>query len=55
MACSNSSQDAGQTAWINLDETDQITLDSMYAGVVNEKPSALNSAPQLIRFLAKAN
>jgi hypothetical protein len=43
------------TAWVNLDETDQITLDSMYAGVVSVKPSASNSAPQLIRFLAKAN
>ena len=44
-----------QTAWVNLDETDQITLDSMYAGVVSASPSASNSAPQLIRFLAKAN
>jgi hypothetical protein len=43
------------TAWVNLDETDQITLDSMYAGVVSVPPSASNSAPQLIRFLAKAN
>jgi len=40
---------------VNLDETDQITLDSMYAGVVSAKPFASNSAPQLIRFLAKAN
>jgi hypothetical protein len=44
-----------QTAWVNLDETDQITLDSMYAGVVSIGASASNSAPQLIRFLAKAN
>lgn len=43
------------TAWVNLDETDQITLDNMYAGVVSVKRSAANSAPQLIRFLAKAN
>jgi hypothetical protein len=43
------------TVWVNLDETDQITLDSMYAGVVSAKSSASNSAPQLIRFLAKAN
>jgi hypothetical protein len=46
------------TAWVNLDETDQITVDSMYAGVVSANPSdisANNSAPQLIRFLAKAN
>jgi hypothetical protein len=44
-----------QPIWVNLDETDQITLDSMYAGVVSVPSSASNSAPQLIRFLAKAN
>jgi hypothetical protein len=43
------------TAWVNLDETDQITVDSMYAGVVSIEPSISNSAPKLIRFLAKAN
>lgn len=43
-----------QAAWINLDETDEITLDSMYAGVVTATPTG-NSAPQLIRFMAKAN
>jgi hypothetical protein len=43
------------TPWINLDETDQITLDSMYAGVVKADSSPGNSSPQLIRFLAKAN
>jgi hypothetical protein len=42
------------TPWINLDETDQITLDNMYAGVV-APGGAPNSSPQLIRFLAKAN
>ena len=41
--------------WINLDETDQITLDSMYAGVVQPDVSPGNSSPQLIRFMAKAN
>ena len=41
--------------WINLDETDQITLDNMYAGVVEPSSSPGNSSPQLIRFLAKAN
>ena len=41
--------------WINLDETDQITLDFMYAGVVGANGSQVNSAPNLIRFLAKAN
>jgi hypothetical protein len=44
-----------QAAWVNLDETDQITLDSMYAGVVTAPPSANNSQPQIIRFMAKAN
>jgi hypothetical protein len=45
------------TAWVNLDETDQITEDSMYAGVapVSVTSPPKNSAPQLIRFLAKAN
>jgi hypothetical protein len=43
------------TPWINLDETDQITLDNMYAGVVDPSSSPGNSSPQLIRFLAKAN
>jgi len=42
------------TAWINLDETDQIGLDSMFAGTVTAKPTG-NSSPQMIRFLAKAN
>jgi hypothetical protein len=40
--------------WINLDETDQISLDSMFAGVAPKQVTG-NSAPQLIRFLAKAN
>jgi len=44
-----------KTPWINLDETDQITLDSMYAGVVLPGSSPGNASPQLIRFLAKAN
>jgi hypothetical protein len=43
------------TPWINLDETDEITLASMYAGVVKPDSSPGNSSPQLIRFLAKAN
>src|SRR5438445_1450353 len=41
--------------WVNLDETDQITLDSMYAGVVQSGSSPGNSFPQLIRFLAKSS
>lgn len=45
-----------QPAWVNLDETSQIGLDQMYAGIV-DVPAATqpNTAPQLIRFLAKAN
>lgn len=52
-ACS-SAQASDPVPWVNLDETDQITLDSMYAGAA---PSTVpgNSAPQLIRFLAKSN
>ena len=41
-------------AWVNLDETDEITLASMYAGIA-PAAHAGNSAPQLIRFLAKGN
>jgi hypothetical protein len=40
---------------VNLDETDQITLDNMYAGTVRLSSSPGNSSPRLIRFLAKAN
>ena len=42
-------------AWINLDEVTQIGLDSMFAGVVPAGSTPVNSNPQLIRFLAKAN
>lgn len=48
-------QAAEPTPWVNLDETDQITLDNMYAGVVAPNSSPGNTSPQLIRFLAKAN
>lgn len=41
-------------AWVNLDETDQITLDDMYAGAAPTQVPG-NSSPQLIRFTAKAN
>jgi hypothetical protein len=42
------------TAWVNLDESDQITVDSMFSGAA---PRIIlgNSDPQMIRFLAKAN
>jgi len=53
-AC-DASQANDPVPWVNLDETDQITLNSMYAGVVQSSSSPGNSAPQLIRFLAKSN
>ena len=54
MACDPHQAD-DPVPWINLDETDQINLDNMYAGHVLSSSSPGNSAPQLIRFLAKAN
>jgi hypothetical protein len=53
-AC-DANQNTDPAPWVNLDETDQITLDNMYAGVVDPNSSPGNSSPQLIRFLAKAN
>jgi hypothetical protein len=45
-----------QPAWINLDETTQIGLDAMFAGVLSGyQPHGRNAAPQLIRFMAKGN
>lgn len=44
-----------QAAWINLDEADEITVDQMYSGAAPSSPSPINSQPQLVRFLAKAN
>ncbi len=54
MAC-DPKQQGDATPWVNLDETDQITLDNMYAGVVAPGASPGNSSPQLVRFLAKSN
>ena len=53
-AC-DSAQANDPAPWINLDETDQITLDLMFAGAAEDAKSPGNSSPQLIRFLAKAN
>jgi hypothetical protein len=53
-AC-DASQANDPAPWINLDEIDQITLDSMFAGVVDAASSPGNGEPQLIRFMAKAN
>jgi hypothetical protein len=46
---------SAQPAWVNLDETTQISLAAMYAGIGPSVPTAANSAPQLVRFMAKAN
>jgi hypothetical protein len=53
-AC-DAAQESEPTPWVNVDETDQIALDNMYAGIVPRSASPGNSAPKLIRFLAKAN
>ncbi len=42
-------------AWINLDESSEISLNFMFAGQNPKTPTANNSSPQLIRFLAKGN
>src|SRR5437899_2337256 len=59
LPCNQSSPAPSPTpvpSFINLDETDQITLDSMFAGIApTQDPDKINSSPQLIRFLAKAN
>jgi hypothetical protein len=49
------SQSGDAVPWINLDETDEIGVASMYAGVVQAASSPGNAAPQLVRFLAKSN
>lgn len=53
-ACDKSQKD-DPAPWINLDETDEITLANMHAGVVEPDRSPGNSAPQLIRYVAKSN
>lgn len=56
--CPNPSAIVEPPAYLNIDETDQITLDNMFAGSGPSTPppgSPFNSAPQLVRFLAKAN
>jgi hypothetical protein len=50
-----SGQKAEAPPFVNLDEVTQIGLDTMYAGIVPPAPTATNSDPQRIRFLAKAN
>ncbi|SHJ41317.1 hypothetical protein SAMN04488028_10130 [Reichenbachiella agariperforans] len=46
---------SNQTALVNLDETSQISLNFMFAGINPAEATATNSSPQLIRFLAKGN
>jgi hypothetical protein len=48
------SQEGEPTPWINLDETTQIGLDVMYAGV-DVQNAGPNTDPHRIRFMAKAN
>jgi hypothetical protein len=50
--CATASKDV---ALINLDETSEISLNFMFAGVTPKTPTATNSSPQLVRFLAKGN
>jgi len=52
-ACPGQTEPASP-AWINLDETTQISLDQMFAGGPAIEGSA-NTSPQLIRFAVKAN
>lgn len=40
---------------VNLDEVTQIGLDTMFAGIVPTTQTPLNSDPQRIRFMVKAN
>ena len=46
---------SNNVSFINLDETSQISLNFMFAGITPEAPTNTNSAPQLFRFLAKGN
>jgi hypothetical protein len=46
---------SASVAWVNLDETSEIGLNNMFAGSNPSAPTSDNVAPQLIRFLAKAN
>ena len=55
VAACDPAQASDPVPWVNLDETDQITLDSMYAGAAPDDGSPGNSSPHLIRFLAKGN
>lgn len=47
--------ESADVAFINLDETSEISLNFMFAGVTPKTPTTTNTAPQLVRFLAKGN
>ncbi len=55
VAACDPAQEQEPTPWVNLDETSEIALANMYSGVIANNSSPGNSAPNLIRFLAKAN
>jgi hypothetical protein len=43
-------------AWIPLDETSQLGVNQTFAGILDATdPTGKNSAPQLIRYMVKAN
>ncbi|RAI37583.1 hypothetical protein [Rhodoplanes roseus] len=44
-----------QVPYVNLDETSQIGLDQMFAGILPARTGGANTAPQLIRFMAKGS
>ncbi len=46
---------AAAPPFVNLDEVTQIGLDTMFAGIVPQAPTPVNSDPQRIRFMVKAN
>lgn len=52
--CSGQAPDAAPPL-VNLDEVTQIGLDTMFAGIVPPAPTPVNSDPQRIRFMVKAN
>lgn len=55
VAACDPAQEQEPTPWVNLDETSEIALANMYSGVIANNSSPGNSAPNFIRFLAKAN
>lgn len=55
-ACPGSHSNFYGTPWVNLDETSEINIAKMFTGKLNDvAPSSNNSAPEQIRYVAKAN